>query len=562
MTTYYARADGSAANKAAATGPTTSAAACMSMAVLNGETFATGDVIVLSSRGGNFTTNLVVPNAGTSGNVITFQGEPGFEATIAGPSGANILCEYSYIALEDMTLSANGYGLHYNTNTLVGCTTSGLTITSPSSEGVRHESAVTVTHSGLTISGVSEPLTVHAGGTITLSACTISDYTSAGGLRGAPGSTANWVIDGSTFTAAAGGLFISGTNISTGTYTLTNNLINDLGATRGWDLRTAGALTMKNNIIIGTTNGDFYILPASNSKLYNNTFIGNSYDPSNSLIFNNGLTGFVVKNNVFVNCFNAFFTTTGTIDYNLFYNSGTARGTNYQTTDPSLDANGKIQSTSSSAYNNGVGPSTDAEVPTIDIDGDSRSGATCDIGADEFSSGSGSTIDCTAGALAVAGYDCTISAGTTISCTVGVVAIAGQNATVTAGTDINCTTGAVTIAGNAATISAGTTISCTAGALTIAGQNTTVSNTSTATIDCTLGAIVLQALSVDVQATTTITVSTGAITIAAYSCSIGTGATPDGIDYAATDSRPHYTATDSRPHYKAADGRPHYTVGV
>lgn len=38
-------------------------------------------------------------------------------------------------------------------------------------------------------------------------------------------------------------------------------------------------------------------------------------------------------------------------------------------------------------YDAGVGPGTDANVPTIDIDGDSRSGATTDIGADEYVAG-------------------------------------------------------------------------------------------------------------------------------------------------------------------------------
>ncbi len=49
-------------------------------------------------------------------------------------------------------------------------------------------------------------------------------------------------------------------------------------------------------------------------------------------------------------------------------------------TDGSLNLH--IQSTSD-LINNGVGPATDAETNTKDIDGDTRSGTTCDIGADE-----------------------------------------------------------------------------------------------------------------------------------------------------------------------------------
>jgi hypothetical protein len=36
--------------------------------------------------------------------------------------------------------------------------------------------------------------------------------------------------------------------------------------------------------------------------------------------------------------------------------------------------------------------------------------------------------------------------------------------------------------------------------------------------------------------------------------------TPDGLDYAAADGRPHYLAGDRRPHYRADDNRPHYEV--
>lgn len=41
------------------------------------------------------------------------------------------------------------------------------------------------------------------------------------------------------------------------------------------------------------------------------------------------------------------------------------------------------------AIDSGIGPGADADIPTGDIDGDVRSGATCDIGADEFISAGG-----------------------------------------------------------------------------------------------------------------------------------------------------------------------------
>lgn len=75
MATYYMRADGTAANKAAATGPTSSAAACMSMATHNAETLAAGDTIILSDVGGDYVnTILTPPTTGSSGSPIRYTG--------------------------------------------------------------------------------------------------------------------------------------------------------------------------------------------------------------------------------------------------------------------------------------------------------------------------------------------------------------------------------------------------------------------------------------------------------------------------------------------------------
>jgi len=51
MTTYYMRADGTAANKGAASGPGSTQSACMNVSVHNGETFSAGDIIILASDG-------------------------------------------------------------------------------------------------------------------------------------------------------------------------------------------------------------------------------------------------------------------------------------------------------------------------------------------------------------------------------------------------------------------------------------------------------------------------------------------------------------------------------
>lgn len=63
--TYYMRADGSAANKAAATS-CSAAASAMSIATHNSETLAAGDTITLCDSGGVFNTTIIPPTAGAS----------------------------------------------------------------------------------------------------------------------------------------------------------------------------------------------------------------------------------------------------------------------------------------------------------------------------------------------------------------------------------------------------------------------------------------------------------------------------------------------------------------
>ncbi len=74
MATYYMRADGTAANKGAATSAA-SAATSMNMSVHNSETFSAGDVIVISDAGGVYRSQMTTPSSGTSGNSISYQAD-------------------------------------------------------------------------------------------------------------------------------------------------------------------------------------------------------------------------------------------------------------------------------------------------------------------------------------------------------------------------------------------------------------------------------------------------------------------------------------------------------
>ncbi len=72
--TYYIRADGTAADKAAAVGPETNSSACMPITTHNSQTFGPGDIIIVSGLGGIYRTALKVPSDGTSGNLIEYRG--------------------------------------------------------------------------------------------------------------------------------------------------------------------------------------------------------------------------------------------------------------------------------------------------------------------------------------------------------------------------------------------------------------------------------------------------------------------------------------------------------
>lgn len=62
--TYYMRFDGTAATKEDAVGPASSQSACMDVTVFNGEIFASGDTILMSSQGGRYNAILTVPSSG------------------------------------------------------------------------------------------------------------------------------------------------------------------------------------------------------------------------------------------------------------------------------------------------------------------------------------------------------------------------------------------------------------------------------------------------------------------------------------------------------------------
>jgi parallel beta-helix repeat protein len=146
-----------------------------------------------------------------------------------------------------------------------------------------------------------------------------------------------------------------------------------------------------NNIIEGGDVAGILVSAASGSKIYNNDVYGSTLAgielDTTSTVKNNAVSA----------------TTTdiqddagdSTIDYNA---SDDGTGTNAQTIiaigNEFTDAPGGNFTLLSGGVceSNGVGPGTDANVQTPDIDGTTRAGATCDIGADELVAAGGDIV--------------------------------------------------------------------------------------------------------------------------------------------------------------------------
>ncbi len=386
MATYYCRQDGTAANKAAATS-SDSASTSMSVTTFNGETFSAGDTIVFSSKGGNFTTTITVPSSGSpgAGNQITYMGEPGFEANMS--SGGFDQNGQSYINVDYMTYSGSGTtGFHFD-GSGTGIETNDLIVTSSGNQGFQHDNTVSVTHNNPTISNCTdECISTHGSPTVVVNNGNLpNDGNACFNMIDTPNITFNNTVFKSTLSTCktvqptnSGGVFVFNGCVFIEHVDM-NSRVHD------W---SNGNIYYTNCKFFNLTDADFYLLMRSTlsaAEIINCTFIGDGTN-STTAVFNQYSSG-IYKNNYFVDCITqAFWSATGTIDYNGYYNSGTVRGTNTTTGDPNFDANGDIQNTSSSAYDNGIGPGSDSDIPTDDIYGNTRSGSTCDIGAHEFTS--------------------------------------------------------------------------------------------------------------------------------------------------------------------------------
>lgn len=83
-TTYYMRADGTAANKAAASGPCGTQANCMSIATHDADTYSGDDIIILCDDGGVYRDQMDIPSSGSDGSPISYEANVGDTPIISG----------------------------------------------------------------------------------------------------------------------------------------------------------------------------------------------------------------------------------------------------------------------------------------------------------------------------------------------------------------------------------------------------------------------------------------------------------------------------------------------
>lgn len=124
---YYARADGTAANIGAATGPTTDATKCMNATVFNAASFPSRDTTNFSDKGGVYLTMIIPPTAG-----ITIRAATGESPIISGSDneGTPSYDRNQGIWIQVDSVTIDGFEVRYcgADNIWVGYTTKGTII--------------------------------------------------------------------------------------------------------------------------------------------------------------------------------------------------------------------------------------------------------------------------------------------------------------------------------------------------------------------------------------------------------------------------------------------------
>ncbi len=106
----------------------------------------------------------------------------------------------------------------------------------------------------------------------------------------------------------------------------------------------------------------------------------------------------------------------------------------------------------STLLGDGVGPSTDSSVPATDIDGDTRSGTTCDIGFDEYAASGNYTLSADSGSYTVTGTAVELQRGLVMPADSGSYAVSGTALDLNYGRILSADSGSYAVNGADATL--------------------------------------------------------------------------------------------------------------
>lgn len=130
-----------------------------------------------------------------------------------------------------------------------------------------------------------------------------------------------------------------------------------------------------------------------------------------------------------------------------------------------------LQNSDAGALGYGIGPGSDARVPTADIDGDPRSGSTCDIGADEYVASGGYTLTADSGGFTLTGQNVSLLTDRILPSAAGSFTFTGQAAGLFKGFHLGAASGSFTLSGQAAGLAASRLLAAALSSFTLTGQD-------------------------------------------------------------------------------------------
>ena len=277
------------------------------MATHNAATFLPGDIILLSDKGGNFTSGLTPPSNGSSGsgNVITYSNVPGETPTISGTVATISTNTRSYLTIENIVINSqttNDFAAAINIGAADNLIFNNMTVTMPTRGYLVMSSATAtnITVDGLIGNGALKQ-TIYFYGASNQN-IQIKNATLTGGdsirLRNIAGitiqnvthhsSTANarlWIDNASsgvlhvdnyvTDLAGGSGLYIDGSNFDTGSY-IQNSTISNV--TQAFYLNNSSGILFQDNLGHNSTYGYFVIGSSHDISFLSNTATSNTLD--------------------------------------------------------------------------------------------------------------------------------------------------------------------------------------------------------------------------------------------------------------------------------------------